>query len=129
MNEITSTTKLREAILLLEIKQANEKCLLKEQFKTIQESLKPVNLIKNALNELVTAPDLKGNLLITGLSLAAGYLSKKVVIGSTRNPLKKILGTLLQVAVSNMASKNSDGIKSTALHLINTMFSKKDTSV
>ena len=128
MEKITSTIKLRESILLLEIKQANEERLLKEQFKITCESLKPANLLKHTLNELVTSPNLKGTILNTGLSLVAGYLSKKVVVGSTINPLKKVLGTLLQVTVSNLVSKNSDKIESTVMRLIN-IFSKKNTTV
>lgn len=126
MKKITSTTELQEYILLLEIKQANEKILLKEQFKTTYESLKPVNLIKNTFNELITGPNLKEGLLDTLLSLAAGYLSKKAVVGSTHNPLKQLLGTFLQMGITNIVSKNTDGIKSAAIDLINNIFSKKD---
>lgn len=128
MGKITSITELRESILLLEIKQANEKILLKEQIKTTYECLKPANLIKNALNELTTAPDFKGDLFNTTLGLAAGYLSKKAVVGSTHNPLKQLLGAFLQMGVTSIVSKNTDGIKSAVTHLINNLFSKKDTS-
>lgn len=128
MKKITSITELRENILLLEIKQANEKILLKEQFKTTYEGLKPVNLIKNTFNELIAAPYLKEGLFDTILSLAAGYLSKKAVVGSTNNPLKQILGTFLQMGITNIVSKNADEIKSSVMNLINTIFSKKDAS-
>src|ERR1035437_8473301 len=127
MKKITSIVELRESILLLEIKQANEGRLLKEQFKTTYESLRPVNLIKNKFNELTTSPDFKGKLLNATLSLAAGYLSRKVVVGATHNPLKQLLGTLLQMGVTGLVSKNADGIKSTAMHLINAVLSKKNT--
>ena len=93
MKKITSTEELRESILLLETKQAYEGALLKEQFKITYESLKPVNLIKNTLNELTQAPDIKADLMSTTMSLAAGYLSKKMAVGSTSNPFKLVLGT------------------------------------
>ena len=89
MQKITSISELKESIRLLEIKQANEGVLLKEQFKETYESLKLVNLIKNALKELTSMPDLKGELLKTTASLAAGYLAKKAVVGQTHNPLKQ----------------------------------------
>lgn len=127
MNKITSVDELRASILLLEIKQANEGQLLKAQFKITYENLRPVNLIKNTFNELVSAPDFKGDLLKTTLSLAAGYLSKKIAVGSTHNPLKQVLGTLLQMGVTSLVSKNTDEIKSAALNLLKTIFTKKDT--
>ncbi len=128
MQKTTSIEELRASILLLEIKQANEQALLKEELKITAEKLLPINLIKNTLKELTSESDLKGELLSTSLSLAAGYLSKKVAIGSTNNPFKQILGTLLQLAVTSIVSKNADGIKSTASTIINNLFSKKEPS-
>lgn len=124
MRKITSTTELKESIFLLEIKKANEARLLKEQFMITYESIKPVNLIKNSISELITSPGLKEGLLNTTLSIAAGYLSKRVVVGSTHNPLKQLLGTFLQMGVTNIVSKNTDGIKSGVMSLINNFLSK-----
>lgn len=128
MEKITSVDELRESIRLLETKQKIQSELLKEQFKITYTSLKPANLIKNSLHELTASPDLKGGLLNAGLSLAAGYLSKKAIIGTTRNPLKNLFGILLQRGVATLVSKNSDKIKSTAIELKNTIFSKKEPS-
>lgn len=127
MQKITSIEELRKSILLLEIKQANEAALLKEELKTTYESLKPVNLIKNALCEITSAPDFHGNILNASMSIAAGYLSKKIAIGSTHNPIKQLLGSILQMGVTKLVSKNTDGIRSGAGHLINNVLSKKET--
>lgn len=126
MSAITSITELRASILFLEIKQANEGRLLKEQFKVTYESLKPVNLLKHSLSNLATVPDFKGDLLNAAVSLASGYLSKKVIIGATSNPIKQLLGSLLQMGVTSLVSKNSEGIKSIALNLLNNFLTKKD---
>lgn len=125
MEKVTSLVELKEAILLLEVKQAYEGRLLKEEFKTTYQNLRPVNLIKNKFNELVSSPNLKENLLDTAISLAVGYLSKKVIIGGTNNPLKQIVGTLLQMGVTGIVAKNTDGIKSTAMQLIQHFLGKK----
>lgn len=129
MNKITSLVELKESILLLEIQQAYEGRLLKEEFKTTCQNLRPVNLIKNKFNELVASPNLKENLLDTVISLAAGYLSKKVIIGGTNNPLKQIVGTLLQMGVTGIVAKNTDGIKSKGMQLIQHFLSKKNTLI
>ena len=118
---------LRESILLLEIQQESDGTLLKEQFKITYEQLKPINFIKNTLKELITEPNIKGDLLNASLGLAAGYLSKKAAIGSTINPFKQILGTLIQMGVTKIVSNNADGIKSAASSIINSLFSKKES--
>ena len=128
MQEIQTAADLKSYILLLEYKKANELVLLKEQFLITAEHLRPAVLIKNTLNELICEPDSKGDLLKNTLGLAAGFLSKKIVVGNTHNPIKQILGTVLQMAVTKLVSKNSDGIRSVASHLINNIFSKKDSS-
>lgn len=128
MKKITSLIELKESILLLEIQQAYEGQLLKEQFKTTYQNLRPVNLIKNSFKELVAVPDLKGSLVNTAMSLVAGYFSKKALVGSTHNPLKKIIGTVIQMGVSGIVAKNSDGIKSTAVQLIQHFLNKRNTS-
>ena len=125
METITNTIELRKAISLLEIKQKEEGLILKEQCKITYDSLRPLNLIKSTLKDLVT-PDLKENLLGSVMSLAAGYASKKAVIGSTHNPLKQLLGTVLQMGVTSIVSKNTDGIKSVVTNIISSFLKKKE---
>jgi len=125
MNQINSIANLKAAIRLLEIKQADEKQLLREQLKITTESLKPINLIKHTLIELTTLPEIKESLLNTVIGLVTGYLSKKIVIGSTHNPIKQILGYALQLGVTGVASKNADDIKSVLGRFISKIFSKR----
>lgn len=125
MEKINSVSELREAILLLEIKQANELRLLKEEFKTSYEKIKPVNFIKNSISEMVASPDLKENIINGALGLAAGFLSKKAAVGSTHNPLKQLLGLIIEVGVAAAVTKNADGIKSVVMNLISSLSNKK----
>lgn len=127
MEKITSVEELKKAILLLEIKQANEAVQLKEQLLVTYESLKPINLIKKIFTDITSSPDLKKDLLGTTVSLAAGYLSKKAAVGSTHNPIKQLLGTLLQIGVTNIVSKNSDGIKTIGMKILSSFFHKKES--
>lgn len=126
MEKITNTIELNAAILLLENRQTEEGFLLKEQFKITYEGLKPANLIRNTFKELVTAPDFKEDLLNTSLSLAAGYFSKKLAIGSTNNPFKQILGSFLQMGVTSIVSKNSDDIRTKFMDIVSIIFQKKE---
>lgn len=126
MKKITPIEQLQEQILLLEAKRVNDEALLKAEFKTTFESIKPINIIKNILDELIDLPDFKEDIVDTTLGLVTGYLSKKVVFGSTHSPIKQILGSLLQVGVTSLVTKNADGIKSFASHIIDNIFSKND---
>ncbi|MFN3916144.1 MAG: hypothetical protein ACK4K0_00255 [Flavobacteriales bacterium] len=125
MDAIKNTKDLNFAILLLEKKQTQEGGLLKEQFKLTYESLKPINLIRNAFKNLVTAPDFKEDLVNTSISLAAGYFSKKIAVGSTNNPFKQILGNFLQMGVTSTVSKNADAIRTKFMDILNVVVQKK----
>ena len=117
-NDLTS------AIRQLEYKQASAWLDLKKEGQKIADNLTPVNLVNSMLQEITKAPDHENGLLDTGMSLASGYISKKIVFGSTHNPIKKILGGLLQVGVSNMVSKNTGILKAAARFLLERFQSK-----
>ena len=111
MKKTNETDTLNETISLLEYRQAYELGILKEQFEVTYDSLKPINLIKSAFHEMTTSSELKGNLLNNIIGISTGYLTKKVLVGSTHNPFKRILGTVLQFAITNLVTKNKDHSK------------------
>jgi len=127
MQKNTSIDELKQSIQLLETKQSEEGKLLKEQFKITYESLKPINLIKNTLKEFTSAPDLKSELLSTTLGMAVGYFTKKKIVGETDSPLKKAMGTLMQIGVTSVVSKNAGNLKSIAQFLIKNILKKKES--
>ena len=112
MQKISSTTGLREAILQLESRQAEEMKMLKKQFHFVYESIKPVNLIKTAFKEVVESRDLKNNILNTSVGLAAGYISKILFEGTSKGPVKKLLGSILMFGITNIVAKNPEPVKS-----------------
>ncbi len=120
MKKITNAIELKEAIQELEIKQVNEGIAIKEQLNVIKENIKPVNLIKNTFKEAAVSSSIKDNMLTGIIGLVAGYLTKKVVFGSTVNPIKKMAGTLLQIAVAGSAPQ----IKSVGTSLLKRFFNR-----
>lgn len=112
MKKSTPADKLRESILLLELKQANDWHLLKEQFHTTYERLKPINVIKNTFKEAISAPDLKANIVNAAIGLTTGFAAKKIFTGVLSNPLTKLLGFIVEVVVANKVAKNAVEIKS-----------------
>lgn len=127
MKKPDASVELGELIQLLEIKQAQEKALMIEEFKLTYKSLEPINLIKNAFNELASPSDLKSNIVDSSLGLAAGYLSKKIVFGKTQNSFKQLLGTFLQIGVTSLVSKKVGGILSFLTGVINNYIEKKES--
>ncbi|MDD4149217.1 MAG: hypothetical protein PHE33_04250 [Bacteroidales bacterium] len=125
MKKLNSIDALQESILLLELKQANEKRLLKEQFKTTCDSFRPINLMKNGLNNLADPSDVDNDIVGTSLSLIAGYLSRKIVFGSSKDGYKKVFGNLVQAGVTNFISNNSENIKNYVMRLLANVLRKK----
>jgi hypothetical protein len=112
MERITTIADLNLSILILAKKQAQESLELKELCKETFESIKPVNVIKSTFKNLVSAPDLKQDILNTSMSIAAGDVSKIMIIGSSSNPLKQFFGNFIQMGVTKIFADNSVWLKS-----------------
>jgi len=126
MAKQTAAESLKESIRLLEIQQAEEGKILKEQFKATYESLKLVNLVKSSLKELTDSVEIKNNLFESIVSIFTGYLTKKLMISSTSNPFKKILGALIQLGVTNLVAKNAETIRIYITELIDRFLHPKE---
>ena len=112
MSKTDLSAGLSEAILVLEIRQAEEAKQLKKHFLLLQESIKPINLIKNTFKNITESRDLKENVISNSVGLATGFVTKKLFVGASHNPLKKLLGTIIMFGITNIISKNAGTIKS-----------------
>jgi hypothetical protein len=124
MKKTNETDLLNELILHLEQKQDTELALLKEQFDVVYESIKPINLIKSLIHEVTTAPEIKNDISTDILALVTGFLSKKLLVNNSHNPVKKVFGTILQFAITNVVAKHSDSIKNVGSNLLNCFLHK-----
>lgn len=106
------TDALNETIALLKDKQNKDFLLLTEQLKNTYESLKPLNILKSSFKEVRSSSDLKGSIISNAIGIATGFISKSIWMGNSHNPIKNVIGTLMQLAVSNIATRYSDSIKS-----------------
>ena len=104
MKILTPTQKINNAIALLEQKQKEEFQDVKHQFDILVETVKPVNLLNNVLEDFNT-PETKTNIVNSITSIASGYISRKLLVGESTNIFKKIAGYTLQYAVTNFISK------------------------
>lgn len=121
------STLLKERIAFLEDRQSREIVMLKEQVHATYESLKLMNFLKDTLDEFTAQPDLKDNVLDGIAGITTGYLSKKLLVGTSHNPVKKLAGTLFQVGITALVAKNSSKIKAVGEVLLKHLFGRKTT--
>lgn len=107
MKKPTQNELLDQKIALLTLQHRQELAEIKEQFNLVKESISPSNIIQEGLQGVYETVTNKNNMLPTVLSLVGGYISKKVIVGSSSNPIKKVLGTVLQFVVTNYLTKVS----------------------
>ncbi len=124
MSNIINSIQLNQAINLLETEKNEKFWLLKQEFVDSYETLKPINILKHTFSEFVNKPEFKTDILNSILSIATGYLSKKLTIGNLHNPLKTMFGELLQIGITNIMAKDS-----TILTTLSKLFSTKQRRV
>lgn len=120
------TETLKEAIVLLKVKRLVQEEELKEIIHETAESLKPMNLLKSSYSSIVHTPDLKSTILKSILGLTAGFISKKIITGNSKNPLRNFLGALLQVGVASSIAKDPEEIKAVGKKLVKMVFAKEE---
>jgi len=126
MQNINSASELTNAIQLLEIEQEFKGQLLKQQLHLTFESFKPVNILKGTFKSIITSPNLIDNIIGTSVGIATGYLSKKIVVGASSNIIRKLLGSVLQIGVTNSVSQHPEAIKLLGQYIFKHIFSKKN---
>ena len=116
MENINSTTELKNAIVLLEAEQAYKGRQLKEEFN---------HAVKSVLIDKALSSHLIENILGVSIGIATGYLSKKLVVGASVNIFRKVIGNILQLGVTTVASTHLDTIRSYGQTIIKYFFRKK----
>jgi len=112
MKKKSASEELDLAIALLETKRSEDLIALRTQFHTTYDSLKPLNILRKTFKNLMESPEVKSDITSHLLGIAAGFMSKKAIVGSSHNPIKGAFGMLIQIAVTNLVSRNAEGIKS-----------------
>jgi hypothetical protein len=117
---------LKEEIKTLEIKQVENEKQLRLQMLNVYENLKPINILKNIARDVANTDSLKNDVTNTVASLMSGFISKKIIVGKSKNPFLKLIGIGIQLGMTTLVSKNYDIIKSYIVNFINLLQDKKD---
>ncbi|PKP34112.1 MAG: hypothetical protein CVU00_08265 [Bacteroidetes bacterium HGW-Bacteroidetes-17] len=126
MQNITSVAELKNAIQVLELDQTVKGQLLKEQLLLTYDNYRPINIIRRALKDLGSSPNLIDNILSTTIGLGTGFLTKKIVVGSSHNIFRSLLGSIMQLSITNLVARNPDALKSIGLFIFQHIFNKKE---
>ncbi|HSM47351.1 MAG TPA: hypothetical protein VK872_06005 [Draconibacterium sp.] len=117
---------LQEAIKALEIKQAEEGQLLKSELLNTYENLKPINILRNIIKEFYSTDKYKQDFVEIVAGMTTGFLTKKIVVGKSKNPFLKIIGLAIQFGVTTFFSNKYNALKDSAIQLISRFLDEKE---
>jgi len=105
MEAIYTIDQLNQKIKELEVRQDTEWCDIKDHIDDIKENLKPINLIRNTVEEINETVGFKSHLAQSAISIGIGYIAKRFIVGKGDSMFKGILGSIVQLIVTNLVSK------------------------
>ncbi len=117
-NKIKSKADLVERIKLLELAKVDNDQALYGRFEGIADRLKPSHLMEAAIDDLKSHQGLQSDLTGYLIATISGLLTKKLWVGKSKNPIRQLFGTLLEVWVANFAMKHADTIRVSVQKLI-----------
>lgn len=117
---------LREEIQALEVKQAREGKLVKEQLMITYENLKPINILKNIVKDLYSSDNYTQDFMEIVAGMTTGFVTKKLIIGKSKNPLLKLAGLALQFGMTTLVSKKYNVIKDSVVRFLSRFVKEKE---
>lgn len=105
MEAIYNIDQLNRKIEELEVRQDKEWCAIKDHIDEIKDNLKPINLIRNTVEEINETVGFKSHIAQSAISIGIGYLAKRFIVGKGDSMFKGVLGSLVQLIVTNLISK------------------------
>ena len=119
---ITNAVELKDSIQKLESARAVQGLLIRQEFEVAYHSFNPLNLLKDDS----TSSQFQGNNMIsTSVSLAAGYLIKKWVVGKSNNPIRTMLGSAVQIGAINLMARYQGTIEIVGRTLLQLLLHKE----
>ena len=110
MKTISQNELLDAQIKLLKIKQSDDFEMLKNQFDTTLESLKPINIVKATIADFKQSKEVKNSLFESALGIASGFLTRKLLVNKSSGIVKKITASIIQYMVTQFVTKKAEKI-------------------
>ena len=128
MSKISNEAELKAMIRELELKTTLQENLLKENARSIVKSFQPANLLKIGLQNVKAVAvnrDVRSTVLNTFVGLAAGYVTRRFVVGKNSNIFKRTLGTAVQAAITKIVFKKLTGWQEKTSDLLSDLADKR----
>jgi len=117
---------LKEEIQALEIKQAEEGKLVRDQLLITYENLKPINILKSIVQDFYSSDNYTQDFIEIVAGMTSGFVTKKLIIGKSKNPLLKLVGLALQFGMTTLVSKKFYAIKGSVMNFLNRFLVEKE---
>ena len=108
MANISNEAELKATIRELELKTTQQEKAIKEDAKLTAQSFQPANLVTIGLinaQKVAMSRDVRAVALNTFIGFAAGYVTRKFVVGKNPNIFRRTLGVVVQTAITKMVYK------------------------
>lgn len=127
MQKKDAAEKLKEDISLLESRRVVEKSLLKIELRQAFEQLKPGNVVKSTILDVLSSLRQQPGLFYSLLGSSTGLLSK-AVFGGHPTLLNKLGAKALQQIIAMAVAKRSDAILEPALRIVSDLRRKAENN-
>jgi hypothetical protein len=124
-NQYTAES-LKLEIKALEIKQAEEGKLLKEQLIITYENLKPINILRNIAKDFYSSENYKQDFVEIVAGMTSGFITKKIIVGQSKNPMLKLVGLAIQFGITTLVSRKYNTIKDSVIQYVNQFLEGKE---
>jgi len=110
----------------LEKKQEKEGQLLKDELDNTIKKITPSNILKSLLKDFYSSDSLLDELINTAVSVTSGYVTKKMVVGKSKNQVLRLIGMALQFGITTVIAKKFHQFKKNINHFIASFFGVKE---
>ena len=117
---------LKQMIAELEQRQVEEGELFKEQLDITIKNIKPANILKNIVKEFYSSENLMDEIINTAISVTSGFVTKKIVVGNSKNQILKLVGLAIQFGMTTLISKKFHVLKDKLNQLISRFLEEKE---
>ena len=124
--ELKSKADLDQAIARMEQLKHQQREEIVFLFKETTHSLNPVNIIKEKISDITEPGETRTSLLTTLGGMAAGMLTKKLIIGKTNNVVTSFLGNLIKTGTFGLSQGQADKIKAYSTAIYHNVLQKKE---
>ena len=122
---ITNAEELDKAIAELQKQQVEKKTLMVLQFHELQESMRPINLLKSTLNRIAQPGEVRDTLIKAASGIGMGLLTKGLITGKNKGIVSAVVGKTVRVAVAKTVFNNAEVLKAYGTAIYNNLFNHK----